>query len=91
VTRYELPFRRLAEDDSLGFEIEVVGFTHPVTTNFLAYDEEEGYVVRGDLFVGDETVDGGELGGDAGFVVYAAAALDGGVGAAVGVEGRDLP
>jgi len=91
VAAREFAFGRLAEDDGLRCQVEGIGSTHPVATDFFADDVEECDVIRRELAGGEEVVDCDNLGGDAAFGVYGAAAGDGFVVVLVGVEGRDLP
>lgn len=71
---------------------------HSDAPDFFADDVEEGDVVWGNLGGGDEGVDCEDLGGDAAFGVYGAAAENcgvfgvvvGGGGVFVGEEGGDL-
>ena len=80
VARGELELRRLAEDDGLPGQTEVVGASHAIAADLFADDEEEGDVVAGDVGGGgrggEELFGGSDLGGDAGFCVDGAAAPD---------------
>ena len=87
----ELAFGRLTEHDGLRCHVEGIGSAHPVATDFFADDVEECDVIRRELAGGEEVVDCDNLGGDATFGVYGAAAEDGFVVVLVGVEGRNLP